>query len=83
MQALEKIPKQAVSSGAIPVVIERQITFINTLVEISPPPFCNVCKKYILSRSCSNGKTPQKLSYYQETFPLKITNIICIPLFRM
>lgn len=60
MQALQKIPKQAVSSGAIPVVIE-QITFINTLVEISPPPFCNVCKKYILSRSCSNGKTPPKI----------------------
>ena len=59
MQALQKIPKQAVSSGAIPVVIE-QITFMNTLVEISPPPFCNVCKKYILSRSCSNGKTPPK-----------------------
>ena len=59
MQALQKIPKQAVSSGAIPVVIE-QITFINTLVEISQPPFCNVCKKYILSRSCSNGKTPPK-----------------------
>jgi len=65
MQAIQKLPRQALASGAIimPVVIEQvvieQITFINAMTETMHPPFCPICQKYIVKNHCSQFITPE------------------------
>lgn len=60
MQAIQKLPRQALARGAIimPVVIE-QITFINAMTETMHPPFCPICQKYIVKNHCSQFITPE------------------------
>ena len=66
MQALQKIPKQVISSGAIPVVFE-QITTMNTLVEILSPPFCPICEKFILKGICGEKTLPKNCPITDNT----------------
>jgi len=59
IQVIQKLPRQALASGAIMPVVLEQITFANTVIEITGPPFCLICEKYVINNQCGQEIPPK------------------------
>lgn len=44
----------AIPHDVIEPILTHVAKHIYTIVEIPPPPYCHICKKYIMDNKCAN-----------------------------